>query len=911
MNEKYNLVDTPDKLRELDDLLMDGDAPRYKLLAYDTETNGLALYKTTVIGFSVSFDKHRGFYVPLLRWVPDEGTRRDRSVDKVKYSACMEGKLQCVWTGEFFDEFVTPEKYNLRERFPAIPFLIERWFGHTNLIMHNAPFDVNHTFINTGVDLKNQVFVDTALLLHVLDENSPAALKKAAERYRVELGIDPFRAAAIEKNELDDCIIKNGGWGGEVWRASMEFQYKYACADTFLTYGIYEAAIKEFDDRFGDRGLAWFFQQEVMPVCKEVVIDMKRRGVHVDVPYFKKLYEENAIKIDALEDAIMQDLAPHLSDFDLGKSIDEAVSSQRLIKRIIQMEGLSLPKKTDKKTGEVKESLAKAEVKRVFEQAPHWIWGYILGEDELKYSEQKIADIKKQLYVEEEGRRYRFNIGSRDHLMWLFCTKLGTSKTKLPQTESATKDHPIPSMDADTLKEFMLPKFSWVAKILTYKKLQKLQTTYIKPALELNINGWLYMDMKQNGTTSGRFSCAGGYNLQTLPRVDDEMEILQSCDKCFSDDVKIVQDLECIADRHCNKCNHTLTDIPRPSAIKKGFIAPPGYKIINADYSSLEPRCFAFVSGEEKIKEVYRKGLDLYSKVYCDIFDKEKQYSADPEAPNFLKKVAKAKRTWVKPIVLGIPYGAEDDQVANLIDAKVPKKNWAGVPVVDDDGNPVMVADHKEGKRVRDMYLAAYPSLNKYMDDQDDKAVLQGYVESLVGRRRHLPFAKKIGDILSANDIDWRDLTQAPIWDLRKGMNISYTSFRGARITLTETMIRQIQEAVKFKEESMREKGYWAYIRALLRSDLNNAKNNPIQALAGSITNRGMLDTNRFFNLRASGAWVALQIHDEITCYAPIGVAESASSCLQEGMEDNIVCKMLDIAMIAEPVICENLKDAK
>jgi DNA polymerase I-like protein with 3'-5' exonuclease and polymerase domains len=912
MNQKYNLVDTKEKLQQLDAILMDGEAPRFKLLGYDTETNGLQLYKTTVVGFSISYDRHSGYYVPLLRWVPDESSRRERSFEKVKYSACMEGRLQCVWTGEFFDEFVPPSVYNAKERVPFIVEYLKRWLTKTNLLMHNASFDINQSWVNFGVDLKDNLFVDTSLLLHVLNENERTALKAAAERYRDALGINPHAMAAIEKREMDTCIVENGGKPGMVWRASMQFQHKYACADTFLMYGIYEAAIQEFAERFGERGLTWFFQDEVMPVAKEVVIDMKRRGVYVDVPYFKKLYDENAIKMNALEDELMELLAPHFSTFELGKSVDDAISHQRLVKKIIELEGLKIPTVTEKKTGEVKESLAKAVVKKEFEVNPHWVWGYILGEDEIKYSEDKVKAIKQALYEEVEGRRYRFNVGSRDHLVWLFCDKLGYDKKKLPQTDSATKDNPIPSVDADTLKEFMLPKFPWVSKLLTYKKLQKLQSTYILPAIELSINGWLYMDMKQNGTTSGRFSCSGGYNLQTLPRVDDEMEILESCDKCFSDDVTIKQELQCIADRHCNKCGHVQTDVVRPSSIKQGFIAPPGYKIINADYASLEPRCFAVVSGEDKLKEVYWKDLDLYSKVYCDIFDHEKQYSADPKAPNFLKKVAKAKRSWIKPVVLGIPYGAEEGQVANLIGAKTEKRTWKGELVYDEDGKVVMIDDYKEGKRVRDAYLSTYPKLNTYMADADLKATSVGYVETILGRRRHLPFAKKINDVLSANGVDWQDLAKAQPWELRKGKDVIVKSkAHGGEVHFTEAMYEAIRESIKFKEESGREGGYWAYIRTMLKGDLNNAKNNPIQGLAGHIANRGMLDTNRSFRAKGLDAWVCLQVHDEITGYARIGVQEPAAECLRVGMEKNDVTALLDIAMIAEPVICDNLKESK
>jgi len=913
MRAKYNLVDTEEKLRELDKILMDGNKARYNLLAYDTETNGLRLHKTTVVGFSISFDSEIGYYIPLLKWVPDEASRKKRRVDKVEYSSCMEGKLQCVWTGEVFDEFVTPKEYNLKGRYPVIPALLERWLCSTNLVMFNAPFDINMTYITTGVDLKNNLLGDLALLFHILDENNPIALKRRLERYKDVFGINPHVMAAVEKKELDKSIIENGGKPGMVWRADLGFQSKYACADTFYTYGMWAAALKEFQEEFGEKGLKWFFEQEVMPVCKEVVVEMKRRGVYIDVEHFQKLSDQNEIKLKSLEDEIIETLESRgwLRGFELGKSLEDAVSNQRFIKKVIELENLSIPKKLDKKTQVWKESLSKAVVKKEYEANPHWVWGYILGEDELKYSDEKVQVIKQGLYEEVTKRRHRFNIGSRDHLVWLFCDILGINKAKLPQTDAATKESPKPSIDADVLKDFMLPKHPWVAKLLTYRRLAKLQSTYIKPALELNIDGWMYMDMKQNGTTSGRFSCSGGYNLQTLPRVDDEMESLEACDKCHSEDVVIVEDLECIADRICKKCGHELKDIPRPSAIKKGFIAPPGYKIINADYSSLEPRCFAFVSGEEALKEVYWKGLDLYSKAYCDIFDTEGKYSADPKDANFLKKVAKPKRTWVKPIVLGIPYGAEDDQVANLIGAKKQKKDFKGRLVFDEDNNPVMVPNTAEGRRVREAYLSRYANLCTFMEEQNDKAVTLGYVETLLGRKRHLPFAKKINDVLVEYGVDWKDLAYAPVWELRKGENISYVSLRGNKVRLTKEMMERIQEKIKFHTSSMISKGYWKYIRALLRADLNNAKNMPIQGLAGHITNKGMLDTTRGMRAKKLESWVALQIHDEIMGYAKVEDSEKAAECLQQGMEKNEFTKLLDVAMVADPEICDNLKEAK
>ena len=169
------------------------------------------------------------------------------------------------------------------------------------------------------------------------------ALKRIAEEWREELGINPHALANQEQKELNTTIIENGGKGYEVWRANDHYLAKYACADTFLTFGVYEVGMKKFVDEFGEEGLDWLLKDEVMPLCREVVIPMKRRGVYVDVPYFEKLAEETAAKLIELEDAIFDDIEPHLNNFKLSKSYDEAISTQRLVKGIIDKEGLDYP----------------------------------------------------------------------------------------------------------------------------------------------------------------------------------------------------------------------------------------------------------------------------------------------------------------------------------------------------------------------------------------------------------------------------------------------------------------------------------------------------------------------------------------------------------------------------------------
>lgn len=904
LGHKYNLIDTEDKLKALDSLLMDGDKPKHSFMAYDTETNGISLHESVVVGFSISFDSEKGYYIPLLIWEPDETSRKTITKDKVKIDACLEGRLRCNWTGEYFDEFVTPKEYDAPNRVPLIGALLKRWLKGTNLLMWNAPFDINMTTINFGVDLKDDLYLDGGLLVHILDENYSVALKPNAEKYKRQLGINPKALAAKEKAELTASIHRNGGSkAGIVWRADLEPQMKYACADTFFTYGICKAALQEFVADYGQDGVDWIFEKEVMPVCKEVVCDMKLRGVHFDVQYFEELRDETHKKMLELEDRIMLSLSKHnlLEGFNVGKSIEQEISKQAFVRELMRLEGLPIPTKTDKE-GVVKESLAKGVVKKAYDLDPHWIYSYILGEGEIKYSQKRIDKIKADMYYKKVGKRYHFNIGSSAHLTWLFCERLDNDAAKLPQTGSATKDNPIPQMGADVLKEYMEPKYAWVSILLTWKKLQKLQSTYITPALNLHVDGWLYMDMKQNGTSSGRFACSGGYNLQTLPRVDDEMDALTQCASCGSEDVKIVQEIKIIADCKCNKCGHVERDIPRPSAIKRGFTAPKGYKIVNADYSSLEPRCFAFMSNDQVLKDVYLNDLDLYSQIYCQLFDPKGEYSADPKAPNFLKKVAKSKRVFIKPIVLSIPYGAEAGQVATLTGATKKRKG--------DDGYVQTIPDFKEGQRIIDAYLGGLPQLAKYMKNQDHLAATQGFVETLIGRRRHLPNAKLINDVLNANGYDYRDLKDASPSKLKKPKS-GFVTHSGKAVMLTVDMLERIRVGLDIPKYVLAEKENWKFIRYLLKSDLNNSKNNPIQGLAGHITNKGMLEVARLYKEHNIDGWVALQVHDEIMTYVREDQAEFAATLLQRGMEVNEFTALVDLPMIAEPEICDNLMDSK
>jgi DNA polymerase-1 len=395
----------------------------------------------------------------------------------------------------------------------------------------------------------------------------------------------------------------------------------------------------------------------------------------------------------------------------------------------------------------------------------------------------------------------------------------------------------------------------------------------------------------QHGTVSGRFACGGGFNLQTLPKVED----ISSCKKCGSKDVTVVHPIKLLAVAWCNECNHLEEDILCPSAIKEGFIAPEGMKIVNADYSSLEPRCFAYMSGDPKLKEVYLANLDLYSKIYCDMEDREGKYSADPKAPNFLKKLAPALRDMVKPVVLGIPYGARGPQVANLMGYK---------KLVEYGGEVKEVLDVQRGWEFRTKYLDTYKSLRGFMEKQEAMTNQLGYVETIVGRRRHFKFSTKVYKLLQASSIDYEEFLD------EKRKNLEKMTYKGL---LNKQSLKQLGKELGFEVFDAKKGIFrdWNFVRTFYKNELNNAKNFPIQGLGAHLTNRAMLDMTREFKKAGLNAWVCLQVHDEITCYGDDAHLDEVAAIVKRCMENNMYTQLVDIPMIAEPLIANNLKEAK
>jgi DNA polymerase-1 len=151
-----------------------------------------------------------------------------------------------------------------------------------------------------------------------------------------------------------------------------------------------------------------------------------------------------------------------------------------------------------------------------------------------------------------------------------------------------------------------------------------------------------------------------------------------------------------------------LQNIPIRSAegrrIRQAFIAPPGYKLMAADYSQIELRIMAHLAKDEGLLHAFRNGLDVHKATAAEVFGVE------------LEAVSMDQRRSAKAINFGLIYGMSAFGLAKQIDV-----------------------DRKQAQAYIDRYFSRYPGVLAYMERTRAQAGEQGYVETLFGRRLYLP----------------------------------------------------------------------------------------------------------------------------------------------------------------------------
>jgi len=610
------------------------------------------------------------------------------------------------------------------------------------LVMWNGSFDSRFTLNFFGVDLISSLWSEGMLSKHTCDEEFPFGLKQVAKKL---YGND----ATEEQKLMKESIKKNGGSVKEYFKADLELMARYCITDCILTYRINEKYVKEMDNQ----GLtSFYFEDEVMPLYRKVTIPMELKGVPVDIELLKSSQIDIEKDIEKLEYKIQEAIKPNLELFTnwiLWKDYPPKRTGG-FAQYIAKYYELDLPLTASKKYSFAKKYLEELEesIGKTF----------LLGGAYLP--DKDVQKIQMLMWEDNKESEYMFNLNSIYHKKKLFFDTLNEE----PLSRTPTGQ---PQCD-DNFLEKMSAKYEWASLWQDYNKLAKIKGTYIDRFIDNQEDGIFYPSFFQHRTVSGRY----GSDLQQLSRPKEEGE------------------LSPVVLKYNNR-------------IRKFFIAGDGYKFIDSDYESLEPHVFAHVSGDEKIKDIFRRGDDFYSSVAIEVEDL-KNVSANKQADNYLKKVNPVMRQNAKPYSLGIPYGLEEYAL-----------------------HMTLGCSKKEAAQKISNYRTRFSTLSDWMDASNAKVVKDGFIKIESGRIRHFPSAPNIWYAHGKYILDSLKL---------------YSMFSG--------------NPIKYKQMK--------YLRKKLKNMLDNGKNIQIQGLGASIVNRACIQISREIKRKGSSAYICCQTHDQI-----------------------------------------------
>ncbi|MFI9651815.1 DNA polymerase I [Guyparkeria halopsychrophila] len=268
---------------------------------------------------------------------------------------------------------------------------------------------------------------------------------------------------------------------------------------------------------------------------------------------------------------------------------------------------------------------------------------------------ERIATIESEA---QEVAGEAFNLGSTKQLKAILYERMGLPvKVKTPKGEPSTNEEALSAL----VDEHPLAQL-----ILDYRGLTKLKSTYIDRLPERidPTTGRVHSMFHQAVTATGRLSSSNP-NLQNIPVRTEEGR-----------------------------------------RIRKAFVATPGHKLISADYSQIELRIMAHLSGDEGLLSAFEHGEDIHRATAREVFADGGEVNDD-------------QRRAAKAINFGLIYGMSAFGLARQI----------GV-------------GRTEAQAYIDRYFARYPGVARYMDETRRQAHERGFVETVFGRRLYLPELK-------------------------------------------------------------------------------------------------------------------------------------------------------------------------
>jgi DNA polymerase-1 len=265
---------------------------------------------------------------------------------------------------------------------------------------------------------------------------------------------------------------------------------------------------------------------------------------------------------------------------------------------------------------------------------------------------EQVGGLEKRIY---EEAKHEFNINSPQQL-----SKVLFDEMQLPTSRRGKARY---STDASVLEE-LRPVHPVAGYILEYRQLTKIKSTYIDslPTLINPKTGRIHTSFNQTRTVTGRLSSSDP-NMQNIP-VRGELG----------------------------------------GQVRQAFIAPDGSQLLAGDYSQIDLRALAHLSGDEGLLSAFKHDDDIHAATAAQIFGAE------------ASRITPDMRRLAKTVNFGVIYGMSDyglEQATEL--------------------------SREEAGRFIKAYFEKYPGVRKYLDDTKEQARQKGYVETLLGRRRFIP----------------------------------------------------------------------------------------------------------------------------------------------------------------------------
>jgi len=189
-----------------------------------------------------------------------------------------------------------------------------------------------------------------------------------------------------------------------------------------------------------------------------------------------------------------------------------------------------------------------------------------------------------------------------------------------------------------------------------------------------------------------------------------------------------------------------------------------------------------------------------------------------------------------------------------------------------------------------DKYFEAFPNLKVYQEECKANIETEFYVSNLMGRRKRAKLIKLIKSKFKVNTQDKFKMYKA--YDRLK----------------EDPEFLKIADALKMKGKPIKNSKDFAYA---VSNEYNNSLNFPIQSLAASVANASAIEVLQKMEQAKVNGHLILNVHDELTLMVKKEDADRAVELLQDAMENNKVAKMLVVKMKAEPIIANNLAEAK